>query len=48
METNINEKPMEILDRLKKAIEPLGFEIAGFEVPINDYITIKIARPRTD
>jgi hypothetical protein len=44
----ITERPMEILEKLKNAIEPLGYEIVGFEVPIKDYITFKIAKPRTD
>jgi len=41
-------QPMEILDKLRKAIEPLGYEVVGFEVPMNDYITLKIAEPTPD
>jgi len=48
MEEDKRKKPMEILDKLRKDLEPLGYEIVGFEVPINDYITLKIAEPISD
>jgi len=48
MEKEKRLQPMEILEKLRKAIEPLGYEVVGFEVPINDYITVKIAKPTSD
>ena len=48
MENEKRLQPMEILDKLREALKPLGYEIMGFEVPVNDYITLKIAETTSD
>jgi len=39
------EQPMEILEKLREALKPIGYEIYGFEYPVKDYITLKIGEP---
>jgi len=43
MEEKKYESPMEILDKLRKAMEPLGYEIVGFDF-LGNAITIKIVQ----
>ena len=44
-EVLVDKQPMDIIKELREVLKPLGYEIFGFDYPINGFIDLKIAYP---